>query len=135
MKCCYYVIPLPPVGKKNSQEIYVNSKTGRPFISQSQRYKKYAKECGLFLNPKPSKPIDYPVNIRALFYMPTKRRVDTVNLQEALWDILVEHGVLADDNRDIIASSDGSRTYYDKSSPRTVVYIEPLDEEYERFKE
>lgn len=35
----HYTIPLPPITKKNSQQILVNGKTGRPFIMPSQKYK------------------------------------------------------------------------------------------------
>ena len=65
-----------------------------------------------------------PVNVRALFYMPTKRRVDLVNLLQALLDILVKYDVLEDDNCNIVASTDGSRVLYDKENPRTEVIIE-----------
>ena len=123
-----FTIPLPPVGKKNSQQILINSKTHRPFISQNKRYKDYAKDAGMFI-PRLDEPIDYPIIISARFYMPSKRRVDTVNLEEALWDVLVDHGFIADDCRDIIAGSDGTRTFYDKGNPRTEVYVRPLNEQ------
>ena len=63
--------------------------------------------------------------------MPTRRRVDTVNLQEALWDILVKADVLADDDRDVIAWAD-AMTFWDKDNPRTEVSIMPyINEDYE----
>lgn len=37
----HYIIPLPPITKKNSQQILVNRRTGRPFIAPSKAYKKY----------------------------------------------------------------------------------------------
>ena len=131
-----YDIPLPPVGKKNSQQILVNPKTKRPFISQSARYKKYAKDVTMQIASQglPPKPITYPTHIDVRFFMPSKRRVDTVNLQEALWDILVDAQVLADDNRDIIAEAD-AKTFYDKPNPRTEVVIMPYEEEYEQWRE
>jgi Holliday junction resolvase RusA-like endonuclease len=55
--------------------------------------------------------------------MPTKRRVDLVNLQESTLDVLVAYGIIADDNSNIVASMDGSRVLYDKQSPRTEIYI------------
>ena len=55
--------------------------------------------------------------------MPTHRRVDQVNLLEATLDILVEYGVLADDNSNIVVSHDGSRVLYDKNNPRTEITI------------
>ena len=43
-------IPLMCRSKKNSQRIIVNSRTGRPMIIQSELYKDFEQECGLFLN-------------------------------------------------------------------------------------
>lgn len=64
-----------------------------------------------------------PVEVKCLFYMPTRRKVDLTNLLEAIDDILVYAGTLADDNSNIIVSHDGSRVLYDKENPRTEVYI------------
>lgn len=114
-------IPLNPITKKNSQNIYINKKTGRRFISTSENYKKYANACG-FSIPK-IKTIDTAVNVKCLFYMQTRRRVDLTNLLEAIDDILVNYGVLADDNYKIVFSHDGSRVFYDKENPRTEIYI------------
>lgn len=129
-----YKIPIAPVGKKNSQQILTNRKTGRPFISQSERYKKYERACFAHIISQgvPEVAIDEPVAIIVRFYMPTRRRCDTVNLQEALWDILVNVGVLADDNRDIIAWAD-AMTFYDKENPRTEVKIMPYFGEYTQW--
>jgi len=51
------------------------------------------------------------VNIKEVFYMPTRRRVDLTNLQEAIDDVLVKAEVIEDDCRDIIASHDGSKVF------------------------
>ena len=116
-------IPLPPITKKNHQQIcWKNSAGGKkiPFVRPSAQYNQYEKDCAVFLK---SLGIDQPVNIAAKFYMPTKRRVDLTNLNEALHDILVKYGVLADDNAKIIVSTDGSRVFCDKTSPRTEIVI------------
>ena len=73
--------------------------------------------------PKPDRTIDYPVNIKALYFMPTRRKVDLCNLHEALCDVLVKYGVIEDDNSRIVVSMDGSRVLYDKYNPRTEVEI------------
>ena len=75
--------------------------------------------------------IDQPVNVSAKFYMPTKRRVDLTNLNEALHDILVHYGVLTDDNAKIIVSTDGSRVCWDKVEPRTEVLITVTEPTFE----
>jgi hypothetical protein len=58
--------------------------------------------------------------------MPTRRKVDLVNLLEATCDILVKFGVLKDDSSDIVAAHDGSRVLYDKERPRAEIDVEPF---------
>lgn len=119
-------IPLPPITKKNSQRILHNKKTGRMFIAPSEQYKAY-EQTALWYLPK-GETINKPVNVKCLFYMATRRKCDLTNLLEAVDDILVTGGVLADDNYTIIESHDGSRVYYDKENPRTEIYIEGVKE-------
>lgn len=126
-----YLIPEIPRSKKNSQQICINRKTGRRFVRQSDQYNDFETAASYYLQPKPKKPIDYPVTVRCIFYMPTRRKVDKSNLEAAVHDILVKYGVLDDDNRDVLASTDGSRVYYDKTNPRVEIEISPLQEEYE----
>ena len=120
------VIPLNPRTKKNSQQIVINKKTGRPFVMQSSKYKEYEQNCGYFLR-KPNKPISEPVNVKCVFYRETRIRCDLSNLLEAAMDILVEYGILADDNFNIITGFDGSRVYIDKENPRTEITIETVE--------
>lgn len=90
-------------------------------VIPSKQYLQYEKDCRWFI-PRVDT-IQNPVNVKAVFYMPTRRRVDLVNLQEALLDILVKYEVLADDNSNIVYSMDGSYVDYDKERPRTEVFI------------
>lgn len=121
MKEINFTVPLPPISKKNSQQILVNRSTGKPFIMPSKKYKEY-ESAALWYIPK-EKQINTACNVKCLFYMPTKRKCDLTNLLEAIDDILVKAGLLADDNFTIIESHDGSRVLYDKENPRTEVYI------------
>ena len=116
-----FTVPLPPITKKNHQRILKNFKTGKPFVAPSEQYKQYEAQALWFI-PK-GKCIDYPVEVKCLFYMPTRRRCDLTNLLESIDDIMVKAGLLKDDSYNIIASHDGSRVLYDKQSPRTEVYI------------
>lgn len=122
MRIVFYCIPR---SKKNSQQIF-RGKAGRPFITQSQQYKDYERECLRQLKEKHKQKIDYPVNVQMIFYMPTRRKCDLGNLQAAMCDILVKGGVLADDNRNIVAGMDGSRVFYDRDKPRVEIEITPM---------
>lgn len=120
-------IPVAPRTKKNSQRIVLVH--GRPIIMPSKLYKDYEKNCGKYLQEYKNISINEPLNVKVLYYMPTKRRVDLVNLLEATDDILTYYKVLEDDNSNIIVSHDGSRVYYDKEKPRCEIYIEKIKEQ------
>ena len=130
-----YTIRLPPVSKKNHSQILINRATGRPFLMPSRQYKEYAQNAIWFLQPKPKKPISAPVNVQCIFYTKTRRVVDKSNLEEAAHDVLVCAGILADDCRDVIASTDGSRVYYDKNDPRTEIIITPYEGDYAQWRQ
>jgi len=113
------VIPVTPITKKNHSQIIMVK--GRPMLIPSKQYKQYEKDCAAFLMGV--EPFLGACNVKCLFYMPTRRRVDLVNLLEATCDILVHYGILIDDNSNIIVGHDGSRVLYDKENPRTEITI------------
>ncbi len=76
----------------------------------------------------PQMAISEAVNVKAVYYMPNRRRVDLVNLLEATCDILVKAGVLADDCATIVASHDGSRVLLDRQRPRVEIEITGMEE-------
>lgn len=121
MKMLKFTIKVAPVSKKNHSQIIWNKRLNRPMVIPSPQYIQYEKDAGWFM-PK-CETIEDKVNIKAVFYMPTKRRCDLVNLQEALLDVLVKYGVIADDNFNIVHSMDGSYVDYDKENSRTEVEI------------
>ena len=136
-----YKIGIEPRSKKNHQQLVgigkicpTCKKRERMLPIQSKQYLQYEKDCAWFLKPKPIKPIDFPVNICCTFYMKTKRRVDGLNLLAAIDDILVKHGILLDDNRDIVVDHSGSRVYLDSKNPRIEIVITTVDD-YTQWKE
>lgn len=122
-----YTIPLTPVTKKNHQQIFRNPKTGKPIVAQSKQYRQYEEAAQWYLKPRPEKPIDEPCNVKMTWYMPTRRRVDRTNLESCTLDVLVKCKILSDDNRDVVASTDGSRVLCDAENPRTEIEIERTD--------
>lgn len=119
-----FTIPLNPVSKKNSNEIVKYGNKRR--IIASEAYRNYEKQAVLLIPWEAKQNIDYPVNIKALYFRKTRHRVDKTNLESALMDTLVTAGVLKDDsalNPEIVVTTDGSQVFYDKENPRTEVTI------------
>lgn len=117
------IIPVPPTTKKNSNRI-VRAK-GHYMVLPSKRYIDFEKACKPYIPTV--EPFAEPVNVCCIYYMPTRRRCDLVNLQEATLDVLVKYGILADDNSNIVVSMDGSQVLYDKENPRTEITITPIN--------
>lgn len=114
-----------PRTKKNSARI-LKSRSGGRFVAPSKAYVGYETDC-LRQIKRPRSPISARVNVRCVYYMATRRKVDLANLIEATCDILVEAGVLADDNSRIVAAHDGSRVDYSRQNPRTEIWIEEME--------
>lgn len=119
-----FTIKLAPVTKKNHGQIIFNRNTGKRMYVPSKQFKQYEHDSIWFMPPEKA---EGQVNVKALFYMPTKRRVDLVNLLQALLDILVKYGVIDDDNSNVVVSVDGSRVLCDKENPRTEVEITEVE--------
>ena len=135
MKELQYVIPLDPRTKKNHMRIVGSGKrcpvckrAERQYVVQGKAHDLYHVSALRFLNPKPQQAIDYPVSVRYLFYMKTRRRVDENNLVAAADDLLVDAGILKDDNSNILVHHDGTRVMHDKENPRTEIYIFALED-------
>ena len=122
------VIPGRPVTKKNHSQIAYNSGTGRMFIAPSKQYKAYEEAAGWHIPCKGQK-LNERYNLKCVYYMPTRHRVDLANLIAATCDILVHYGVLEDDNSNIVVSHDGSRVLYDKQNPRAEITITKIEED------
>ena len=119
-------IPGKAVTKKNSQRILYRN--GRAFIAPSAAYERYEREAGYHLTPRPRKPMAGPLEVKCLYYMPSRHRVDLTNLLEATDDILVKYRIIEDDHSGVIVSHDGSRVLYDHDDPRTEIYITRLED-------
>ena len=115
-----FTVPITPVTKKNSQRIVMRG--NRPMILPSEKFKEY-ESAALWFIPKRGIPIDFPVNVKCVFYMPNNRLCDLTNHLESIDDVMVRGGLLKDDNYKILVSHDGSRVLVDKNNPRTEVEI------------
>lgn len=119
-----------PVTKKNSGRI-LRTRNGAPFIAPSAAYKRYEGEClqQIFASKLHRLRLEGRFNVRCVYYMPDRRKVDLTNLLNATDDILVKGCVLLDDNAQIVAAHDGSRVKLDPRNPRVEITIEKLEGE------
>lgn len=125
--CVRIVIKGDPKTKKNSQRAVWAG--GKIKVIPSEAYQIY-RNMALWQIPGSARAqLPGPVNLKCVYYMQTRRRVDLVNLLEATCDILVDAGVLLDDNSHVIAGHDGSRVRYDKNCPRVEIEITEMDGE------
>jgi Holliday junction resolvase RusA-like endonuclease len=119
-----FTVPGNPRTKKNSQ-IVVNH-----IPIPSKAYRDYARDTAVWWKHQAAvlrKPIDYPVNVQCVYYMQTRRKCDLTNLLECSDDIMVQYGILQDDNCSIVAGHDGSRVLYDKDNPRVEITITRIE--------
>lgn len=114
-----------PITKKNSLQIIKAGRKRKPI--PSEQFLEYQEAC-LYQLLKAPKTSEENLNMQCLYYMPTRHRVDLVNLLQATCDILVKAKVIKDDNCKIIASHDGSRVLYDKENPRVEITLSEVVE-------
>ena len=118
-----YTITGQPYVKKSNQRVVMFG--GRIRKVDTPRYKEWHASAlqQLLVQPRPAVPIESRVSLKCRFYVKTRGRVDLSALYEGIQDVLVEMGILSDDNYKIVASHDGSRVFYDKENPRMEIEI------------
>lgn len=114
------VIPVEAMTKKNHSQIIRNG--GHVFLIPSKQYLEFEKQCMPYLKNYRIE-INYPINLKCVFYRKTRRKVDLPNLLNSICDILVKYKVISDDNCKIVASFNGSCVKYDKDNPRIEISI------------
>lgn len=115
-----------PKTKKNSQRIV---RCGRYHkLLPSKAYIEYEKDCLKQITGRYKKELEGIYNLKCVYYMRTRRKIDLVNLLEGTCDLLVNAGVIKDDNSRIIATMDGSEVGYDKDNPRVEIDITEIEE-------
>lgn len=101
-------IPGDVRSKKNSKQIFINKKTGKPFITSSEQVKEYMRNTQnyyanlrrMFLSELEGK--EKPYLIEFHFVFSGKQNRDYGNLCQLPLDMMIEHGLLEDDNMDTV---------------------------------
>lgn len=87
--------------KKNSKQIFQNRRTGKPFITTQKNYKIWHAAQSLQLNLQKSGkelPILKCEKITVKLFYGDLRKSDNTNKVESVHDLLVDCGILEDDN-------------------------------------
>lgn len=102
--------------KKNSR---VNCRSGRSFPSRKYTsWHKSASDQILWKNRAISECF-----VRVFFWMPDNRRADLTNKAESIMDLLVDNGVIEDDNWKVVKSVCLDCMGVDKNNPRVEIEI------------
>ncbi len=89
-----FFLPGPVPSKKNSR--IVCRSTGRSF--PSILYRKWHKQASLFIKPQHNLGLDICKSVYIKFAMSDYRVRDLTNMAESVMDLLVDCGILSDDN-------------------------------------
>ena len=82
--------------KKNSKRIFRNQYTGKPFIASSEVYERWYR--GAMPQLKGVQPVGEISRVGIIFYPKTRRASDLTNKAESIMDLLVDAGIIEDDN-------------------------------------
>ncbi len=115
-----------PPSLKNSKQIFVNRRTGKPFITSSKNSKVWQASAIDQLRDqfKGLKVTEYPINIAFEFWFGSKRRKDLDNALSGCMDALVQAEVIEDDDVAHVDNISVSFGGYDKEDPRVIIYID-----------
>lgn len=109
--------------KKNSRNIFVRN--GKIINTPSKRYKEWHNSVALplALQFKNCTVIDYPISINIVLYYGTKHRHDLDNALGSLMDLLVDVGILVDDDVNHVSQIAIQHGGQDKENPRAEIYL------------
>lgn len=108
--------------KKNSRVIICRGK--KPILLPSENYKAWHKQAWIQVIPQVRRNrLITKCKITILFYAPDKRKADLTNKTESIMDLLVDMGVLKDDNWYIANDVHMIFVGVDKERPRAEITI------------
>jgi Holliday junction resolvase RusA-like endonuclease len=112
--------------QKNNKQIFVNSKTGKPFITSNQRVKTWHKSAYAQLKEQWQgfEMTDYPITLTVIFYRDSIRKYDLDNAYSSVADALTLAGVIEDDNVNFVECVQLQHGGKDATNPRAEIYFD-----------
>lgn len=113
--------------KKNSVNIFVRN--GIVMKTPSSQYRKWHEIASWELKAKRDIPRGVErAEIEIAFYLPDARKTDLTNKAESIMDLLVDNGVLKDDNCSIVPKLTLMYNGIDRKNPRAEITIKKYAE-------
>lgn len=110
-----------PPSKKNSKRIIV--RRGKPLIIPSKKYEEWHEEMTWELKIQKIPVVNKLDLIEIVFYPNNKRKCDLSNKAESIMDLLVDNGIIEDDNWFVCPELNLKFGGIDKENPRTEIFI------------
>ena len=107
--------------KKNSRNVF--SRGGKLFNIPSKKYKEWHSVATLQISEFENLQIEEVSSIDLKFYAPDRRSADLTNKAESVLDLLVDNGVIIDDNWFVLKNVNLYFQGVDKERPRCEVII------------
>lgn len=108
--------------KKNSKKIVCRGRF--PMVLPSSAYEAWQEEMMWELKSQDSSRVDNISKIEILFYAPDKRKADKTNKAESIMDLLVDVGIIEDDNWFVFPELVLKFGGVDRESPRAEIVID-----------
>lgn len=108
--------------KKNNQQI-LTGRGGHPFIMPSKKFKDWQNNAFIqLLHQKVPRQSKVCSMIELKVYFPDRRKADLTNKAESIMDMMVEYGVIEDDNWKCTGEV-RLIPFYDKENPRCEIKL------------
>lgn len=115
-------LPFETPSKKNSR--IVNRRTGRSFPSKA--YSGWHDKAAMWIRCKyPIRTVEGPVEVRIAFTHGTRQRCDSDNKASSIFDLLVDLGIIKDDEWKVVQRFSVENSY-EKGKPSCRIEIEEI---------
>jgi Holliday junction resolvase RusA-like endonuclease len=98
----------------------------RIFTLPSKQYEEWHEQASWQLKAQKKEKLRPPYAIHIYIYFPDKRKADLSNKAESIMDLLVDNGIIEDDNWKVVPSLTLTADY-DKENPRAEVWINTIE--------
>ena len=107
--------------KKNSKIVICTN--NKPRLLPSKKYQEWHEEKMWELKAQDTRIIENIKRIEIILYAPDKRKADLTNKAESLMDLLVDIGIIKDDNWFVVSELILKFGGVDKNNPRAIIKL------------